>query len=89
MIDTFVAATTGNLVLAAGARHKRSGAQFFGATYTPSTFVDSLDDLDYTSITGETFYAPTIFIPIPELDATTGFVANLSSFLGQQFWNFI
>ena len=89
LIDTFVMSSTGNLVLAQGARHKRSGLQFFGATYTPSTFVDSLDDLDYTSITGETFFAPTIFIPIPELDATRGFIANLSNFIGQQFWTFI
>ena len=36
-----------------------------------------------------TFYAPTIFIPIPELDAGKGFVADLSNFLGQQIWTFI
>src|SRR5260221_6881 len=50
---------------------------------------DTLDNLDFTSITGETFYVPTIFIPIPELDASKGFVANISNFLGQQFWTFI
>ena len=57
--------------------------------YTPTTMVDSLDNLDFTSITGETFYAPTIFIPIPEIDSTQDFVADLSNFLGQQFWTFI
>lgn len=88
-IDTFVPATTGNLALAQGARHKRSGMQFFGATYTPTTMVDTLDNLDFNSITGETFFVPTIFIPIPELDATTGFVADISDFLGQQFWTFV
>ena len=51
--------------------------------------VDTLDQLDFTSITGETFYAPTIFIPIPELDSTKGFVANLSDFLGQQIWTIV
>ena len=89
LIDTFVPATTGNLALAQGARHKRSQMQFFGANYTPTTMIDTLDNLDFTSITGETFFVPTIFIPIPELDATTGFVANISNFLGQQFWTFI
>ena len=63
--------------------------QFFGATYTPTTMVDTLDNLDFTSITGETFYVPTIFIPIPELDASKGFVADISNFIGQQFWTFI
>jgi hypothetical protein len=89
LIDTFVPATSGNLALAQGARHKRSKMQFFGANYTPTTMVDTLDNLDFTSITGETFFVPTIFIPIPELDATTGFVADISNFLGQQFWTFI
>ena len=89
LIDTFVPATTGNLALAQGARYKRSGLRFFGSSYTPSTMVDTLDTLDFTSISGETFYAPTIFIPIPELDATKGFVANLSNFLGQQIWTLI
>ena len=51
--------------------------------------VDTLDQLDFTSITGETFYAPTIFVPIPELDSTKGFVANLSDFLGQQVWTLV
>lgn len=50
---------------------------------------DSLDNLDLTSITGETFYVPTIFIPIPELDATCGFVADLSNFVSQQVWTFV
>ena len=89
LIDTYVPTTTGNLALAQAARYKQSGLQFFGSTYTPTTFVDTLDTLDFTSITGETFYAPTIFIPIPELDSTKGFVANLSNFLGEQFWTFI
>lgn len=89
LIDTYVPATTGNLALAQGARHKRSRMQFFGATYTPTTMADTLDNLDFTSITSETFYVPTIFIPIPELDATKGFVADISDFLGQQFWTFI
>ncbi len=89
LVDTFVPATTGNLALARGARHKRSGLSYFGSTYTPTTMVDTLDTLDFTSITGEWFYAPTIFIPIPELDATKGFVANLSNFLGQQIWTLI
>ncbi len=89
LVDTYVPATTGNLALAQGARYKRSGLQFFGTTYTPATMVDTLDTLDFTSITGETFHAPTIFIPIPELDATKGFVANLSDFLGQQIWTLI
>ena len=34
-------------------------------------------------------HAPTIFVPIPELDATKGFVADIANFLGQQFWTFI
>ena len=89
LIDTFVPATTGNLALAQGARHKRSGLQFFGANYTPTTMVDTLDNLDFNSITGDTFYVPTIFIPIPELDATSGFLADISNFLGQQFWTFV
>jgi hypothetical protein len=89
LVDTYVPATTGNLALAQGARYKQSGLQFFGSTYTPTTMVDTLDTLDFTSITGETFYAPTIFIPIAELDSTKGFVANISNFLGEQFWTFI
>lgn len=89
LIDTYVPSTNGNLVLAQGARHKRSGLSFFGSTYTPTTMVDTLDTLDYTSITGQTFYVPTIFIPIPELDAAKNFVADLSNFLGQQIWTFI
>ena len=89
LIDTFVPATTGNLKPAQGARYKRSGLPFFGTTYTPTTMVDTLDTLDFTSITGETFLVPTIFIPIPELDASTGFVADLSNFLGQQIWTLI
>jgi hypothetical protein len=89
LVDTFVPSATGNLALAQAARYKRSGLSFFGNTYTPSTMVDTLDTLDFTSITGETFYAPTIFIPIPELDAGTGFVADLSDFLGQQIWTLI
>src|ERR1035438_8391258 len=95
LIDTFVPTTAGNLTLAQGARYKQSGLQYFGSTYTPTTMVDTLDQLDFTSITGETFYAPTIFIPIPELDSTEGldsakgFVVNLSDFLGQQIWTII
>src|SRR5262249_30231879 len=89
LIDTFVPATTGNLALAQAARHRRSQMQFFGATYTPTTMVDTLDNLDFRSITGDTFFAPTVFIPIPELDATKGFIADISNFLGQQFWTFI
>ncbi|HVH76575.1 MAG TPA: hypothetical protein VM755_16790 [Stellaceae bacterium] len=89
LIDTYVPSATGNLVLAQGARYKRSGLQFFGTTYTPTTMVDTLDTLDFTSITGATFNAPTIFIPISLLDATTGFVADLSNFLGQQVWTFV
>ena len=89
LIDTFVPSTSGNLNLAQGARYKRSGLQYFGTTYTPTTMVDSLDTLDFTSITNETFYAPTIFIPIPEIDSTQNFVADLSNFLGQQLWTFI
>ena len=89
LIDTFVPSTSGNLQLAQGARYKRSGLQYFGASYTPTTMVDSLDNLDFTSITNETFYAPTIFIPIPEIDSTQKFVADLSNFLGQQLWTFI
>ena len=79
----------GNLALAQGARYKRSGMQFFGDSYTPTTMVDSLDTLDFASIGGHTFIAPTIFVPIPELDATKGFVADIANFLSQQFWTFI
>ena len=89
LIDTFVPTTAGNLALAQGARYKQSGLQFFGSTYTPTTMVDTLDTLDFTSVTGQTFYAPTVFIPIPELDSNKGFVANLSNFLGEQFWTFV
>ncbi len=89
LIDTYVPATTGNLALAQGARHKRSQLQFFGATYTPTTMVDTLDNLDFISITGQTFHVPTIFVPIPELDATKGFVADISDSLGQRFWTFV
>jgi hypothetical protein len=88
-VDTFVPTKTGNLALAQGARYKRSGLPFFGTTYTPTTMIDTLDTLDFTSITGETFYVPTIFIPIPEIDATTGFIADLSNFIGQQIWTLI
>jgi hypothetical protein len=31
--------------------------------------IDGLDTLDFTGITGETFYAPTILIPIADSDA--------------------
>lgn len=89
LIDTYVPSVDGILVLAQAARHKRSGLSYFGSLYTPTTMVESLDNLDYTSITGETFYTPSIFIPIPELDASQGFVADLSNFLGQQVWTFI
>jgi len=89
LIDTYVPASSGNLVLARGARFKRSGLQFFGESYTPTTMVDSLDTLDFASIAGKTFVAPTIFVPIPELDATRGFVADIANFLSQQFWTFI
>ena len=89
LVDTFVASAAGNLVLAQGARYKRSGMQFFGSTYTPTTMIDSLDTLDFTSITGVTFYAPTIFIPVPELDASKEFIANLSNFLSLQVWTLI
>jgi hypothetical protein len=89
LIDTFVPTSSGNLVPAQGARFKRSGLQYFGDSYTPSTMVDSLDTLDFTSIAGNNFLAPTIFVPIPELDATKGFVADIANFLGQQFWTFI
>ena len=89
LIDTYVPTSAGNLARAQGARYKRSGLQYFGTTYTPTTMVDSLDTLDFTSITGVTFYAPTIFIPIREIDTTKGFVADLSNFLGQQLWTFI
>ena len=74
---------------AQGARYKRSGMQFFGDSYTPTTMVDSLDTLDFTSMQGVTYRAPTIFVPIPELDASKGFVADIANFLGQQFWTFI
>ena len=89
LIDTYVPSAAGTLNLAQGARYKRSGLPFYGESYTPTTMVDSLDSLDFTSITGETFYAPTMFIPIPELDASTGFVADLSDFLGATFWTFV
>lgn len=89
LIDTFVPTQTGNLKLAQAARYKRSGLSYFGTTYTPTTMVDTLDTLDFTDITGNTFYVPTIFIPIPELDAGKGFIADLSNFLGQQIWTFI
>jgi hypothetical protein len=89
LIDTFVAKTTGNLALAQDARYKRSGLSYFGESYTPTTMVDSLDNLDFTGITGEIFYAPTIFVPIPELDATAGIVADISDFSGTQFWTFL
>jgi hypothetical protein len=89
LIDTFVPASSGNLVLAQGARYKRSGLQFFGDSYTPSTMVDSLDTLDFTNIAGKLYIAPTIFVPIPELDSTKGFVADIANFLSQQFWTFI
>ncbi|WP_434667423.1 hypothetical protein P5W99_38965 [Paraburkholderia sp. A3BS-1L] len=89
LIDTFVPSSSGNLVLAQGARYKRSGLQYFGDSYTPTTMVDSLDTLDFSSIAGTTFYAPTIFVPIPELDATRGFVADIANFLDEQFWTFI
>lgn len=89
LIDTFVPTPRGNLALAQGARYKQSGLQYFGSTYTPTTMVDTLDQLAFTSITGATFYAPTIFIPIPELDSTKGFVVNLSDFLGQQIWTIV
>jgi hypothetical protein len=89
LIDTFVPTQTGNLKLAQAARYKRSGLSYFGTTYTPTTMVDTLDTLDFTDITGNTFYVPTIFIPIPELDAGKGFIADLSNFLGQQIWTFV
>jgi hypothetical protein len=89
LIDTYVPAANGTLTLAQAARYKQSGLPYFGSTYTATTMVDTLDQLDFTSVTGETFYAPTIFVPIPEIDTTTGFVADLADFLGQQVWTFI
>jgi hypothetical protein len=89
LIDTFVPTSAGILKLAQGARYKQSGLQYFGSTYTPTTMVDTLDQLDFTSITGETFQAPTIFVPIPELDTTAGFVVTLTDFLGQQVWTIV
>ena len=89
LIDTYVPTSDGHLVLAQGARYKRSGMQFFGDSYTPTTMVDSLDTLDFSSIKGVTYRAPTIFVPIPELDASKGFVADIANFLSQQFWTFI
>ena len=89
LIDTFVANSSGGLTVAQGARYKRSGLQFFGNSYTPSTMVDSLDTLDFTNIAGQNFTVPTVFVPIPELDASRGFVADIANFLGQQFWTFI
>jgi len=89
LVDTFVPTTTGYLTLAQAARYKRSGLSYFGNSYTPTTMVDSLDTLDFTSITGDTFHVPTIFIPIPEIDASQSFIADLSNFLGQQVWTFI
>ena len=89
LVDTFVPTKSGNLALAQSARYKRSGLAFFGDSYTPTTMIDSLDTLDFTSITGDTFYAPTIFIPISDIDADKGFVADLSNFLGQQIWTLI
>ncbi|MFM0330068.1 RHS repeat domain-containing protein [Paraburkholderia strydomiana] len=89
LIDTYVPTSDGHLVLAQGARYKRSGMQFFGDSYTPTTMVDSLDTLDFANIKGVTYRAPTIFVPIPELDASNGFVADIANFIGQQFWTFI
>jgi hypothetical protein len=89
LIDTYVPTSDGHLVLAQGARYKRSGMQFFGDSYTPTTMVDSLDTLDFSSIKGVTYRAPTIFVPIRELDASKGLVADIANFLGQQFWTFI
>jgi hypothetical protein len=89
LIDTFVPTSDGHLVLAQGARYKRSGMQFFGDSYTPTSMVDSLDTLAFASIKGDTYKVPTIFVPIPELDAVKGFVADIANFIGQQFWTFI
>jgi hypothetical protein len=89
LIDTYAPTSDGHLVLAHGARYKRSGMQFFGDSYTPTTMLDSLDTLDFTSIANFTFLAPTIFVPIPELDAGKGFVADIANFLSEQFWTFI
>ena len=89
LIDTYVPTSDGHLVLAQGARYKRSGMQFFGDSYTPTTMVDSLDTLAFSNIKGATYKAPTIFVPIPELDASKGFVADIANFLSQQFWTFI
>ena len=69
--------------------YKRSGLSFFGQSYTPTTMVDSLDNLDFTDIAGEAFYTPTIFVPIPELDASAGIVADISNFSGEQIWTFL
>jgi hypothetical protein len=45
--------------------------------------VNSLDNLDYTRITGEQF------LSTPELDSSKGIVVDLSDFLGQQIWTII
>ena len=89
LIDTFVPTSAGNLAPAQSARYKRSGLAFFGQSYTPTTMIDSLDNLDFTDIAGNTFFAPTIFVPIPELDATPGIVADIANFLGEEFWTFL
>ena len=88
LIDTYVPSAAGTLT-SPKAQLQAQRAPFYGNSYTPTTMVDSLDNLDFTSITGDTFYAPTMFIPIPELDASTGFVADLSDFLGATFWTFV
>ena len=82
LIDTFVPGDDRQPHARPGRALQAERAVVLRHSYTPTTMVDSLDNLDFTSITGETFYAPTIFIPIPELDASTGFVADLSDFLG-------
>ena len=72
LIDTFVPTPGGNLTLAQGARYKQSGLQYFGSTYTPTTMVDTLDQLDFTSITGETFFAPDHLRPDPRAGQQQG-----------------
>jgi hypothetical protein len=89
LIDTFVPTTSGDLAHAQSARYKRSGLAFFGQSYTPTTMIDSLDNLDFTDIAGNIFYAPTIFIPIAELDATPGVVVDIANFTGEEFWTFL
>jgi hypothetical protein len=89
LIDTFIAGVDGSLKLNQEARYRRSGLRYFGESYTPVTFEQSLDNLDLKDINDNIFTSPTIRVPISQIDPSKGLVVNISKFGEELLWTFI